>query len=121
LKQYRSPFKTLLESQDVELDSELEQDKLELEASHGDTKAKLSVEEKKLAKKVELLAHGVAKKFGYETVPWYKLTWVVLIIYLSLTILSMFFRPDFVNVRVDRDKLNIFIVYDWMCGSIHDS
>ena len=64
----------MLDSQDADMDSEVEQDKLEIEAREGDTNAKLSVEEKKLAKKVELLAHGVAKKFGYETVPWYSLT-----------------------------------------------
>lgn len=43
LKQYRSPFKVLLENNDIELDSEVEHDKLEIEAREGGTSAKLSV------------------------------------------------------------------------------
>jgi hypothetical protein len=34
----------------------------------------MSVEEKQLSKKVEMFAHGFAKKFGYDTVPWFFLT-----------------------------------------------
>lgn len=78
---------------------------MELEAREGNTQAKLSVEEKKLAKKVELFAHGFAKKFGYETVPWFILTEFVLGIYVILTILSMFFRPDFFNVSINTSNL----------------
>ncbi len=80
------------------MDSEVELDKMEIEARQGNAKAKLSVEEKKLSKKVEFLAHGFAKKLGYETVPWYSVTQFVLAIYVMLTVLSMFFRPDFFNV-----------------------
>jgi hypothetical protein len=36
VKQYRQPFKLLLESNDAEQDSEVEQDKMELEARSGD-------------------------------------------------------------------------------------
>jgi hypothetical protein len=45
-----------------------------LDAREGNTQAKLSVEEKKLSKRVDVLAHGFAKKMGYETVPWFILT-----------------------------------------------
>lgn len=98
LKHYRSPFKAILEGEDMDLDSDVEHDKLEIEARQGDAQAKLSVEEKKLSKKVDLLAHDLAKKMGYESVPWFVLTQAVLAIYSILTILSMFFRPDFFNV-----------------------
>lgn len=74
MKHYRSPFKAILEGDDLEMDSDVEHDKLELEARDGDTNAKFSVEEKKLSKKVDVIAHGFAKKLGYETVPWYLLT-----------------------------------------------
>ena len=89
----------MLESDEVEFDSDVEHDKMEIQAREGDTTAKISVEEKKLSKKVELFAHGFAKKMGYETVPWYLVTQIVLFIYMILTILSMFFRPDFINVN----------------------
>lgn len=52
----------------------MEHDKLELQAREGDTNARISVEEKKLSKKVDVIAHGFAKKMGYETVPWFLLT-----------------------------------------------
>ena len=53
LAHYRGPFKNILDSQTLgELidDSDLEQDKLEIEARQGNTQAKISVEEKKLSK-----------------------------------------------------------------------
>lgn len=86
----------------MELDSDVEHDKLEIEARQGDTQAKISVEEKKLSKRVDAYAHGLAKKMGYEGVPWFTLTQVVLGIYTCLTILSMTFRPDFFNVSLNR-------------------
>lgn len=53
-----------------------------------------------MSKKFDLLAHGVAKKLGYDMVPWFILTQLVLGVYVILTILAMFFRQDFFNVRV---------------------
>lgn len=47
---------------------------MEIEARQGDTTAKISVEEKKLSKKVDLIAHGLAKKMGYDAVPWFLLS-----------------------------------------------
>ncbi len=48
-----------------------------------------------------MIAHGMAKKMGYDTVPWFALTQILLGIYVVMTILSMFFRPDFFNVSID--------------------
>ena len=98
LKQYRSPFKAILEGDDLELDSDVEHDRLELQAREGDTNARIMVEEKKLSKKVDVIAHGFAKRMGYDAVPWFVLTQIVLAVYSILTIFSMFFRPDFFNV-----------------------
>lgn len=70
-----------------------------MQARDGDTNARIQVEEKKLSKRVDVFAHGLAKKIGYDSVPWFALTEVVLGIYSILTIFSMFFRPDFFNVR----------------------
>lgn len=48
------------------------------------------------------MAHGMAKKLGYDAVPWFVLTQIVLGIYTVLTILAMFFRPDFFNVILNK-------------------
>ncbi len=58
----------------------------------------MKVEEKKMAKNLEVYAHGVANKMGFENVPWFQLTQFVLGIYSMLTILVLFFRTDFINV-----------------------
>jgi hypothetical protein len=39
-------------------------------------------------------------KYGYESVPWFQLTWYVLWIYTALTLLTMFLRPDFLNLTI---------------------
>jgi hypothetical protein len=43
------PFKALLESDEMEADTELEKERLAFNASQGDPTAKLSQEEKKLS------------------------------------------------------------------------
>jgi hypothetical protein len=58
----------------MDLDSDVEHDKLEIEARQGDATAKLSVEEKKLSKRVDVFAHDLAKKMGYDSVPWFTVT-----------------------------------------------
>ena len=47
---------------------------MEIDARQGDAKAKLSVEEKKLSKRVDVLAHDLAKRIGYDSVPWFIVT-----------------------------------------------
>ncbi len=42
----------------------------------------------------------MAKRAGYDSVPWFQLTWWVLWVYTLLTVLVMFFRPDFINMTV---------------------
>lgn len=39
-------------------------------------------------------------KYGYDSVPWFALTWWVLWIYTLLTLLVMFLRPDFLNLTI---------------------
>ena len=60
------------------------------------------MKEKEYSKKFELFAHGFAKKLGYDSVPWFKITEIILGIYVVITVLSMFFRPDFVNVSLEK-------------------
>ena len=49
---------------------------------------------------MDQFAHRIANKVGYQTVPWFTITQVVVGIYMILTVFSMFFRPDFFNVRI---------------------
>ena len=56
--------------------------------------------EKVMEAKIDIVANNLAKKYGYESVPWFKLTWWLLWIYTLLTVLVMFFRPDFINMTV---------------------
>jgi len=58
-----------------------------------------------MSKKFELYAHTFAKKMGYDTVPWFFLTQIVLAIYVILTVQVMFFRPDFFNVSFQKITL----------------
>lgn len=46
------------------------------------------------------VATALAQKAGYESVPWFSLTWWVLWIYTILTLFVMFLRPDFLNLTV---------------------
>jgi hypothetical protein len=42
----------------------------------------------------------LAKRAGYDLVPWFQLTWWVLWIYTFLTLFVMFLRPDFLNLTI---------------------
>jgi hypothetical protein len=46
------------------------------------------------------VAETVARKMGYSSVPWFKLTWVLLWMYAGLTNLVLFYRQDFINLTV---------------------
>ena len=93
---YRLPFLDLFEAESVDADSDIAYDKLELDAEGGNYKIKK--QEKEFSKKMDVMAHGMAKRFGAENVPWFKITVVVLWVYLILTLFVLFFRSDFVNV-----------------------
>lgn len=60
----------------------------------------IEVKEKAVEKRLDAVASRFAKKVGYETVPWFQLTWVLLWLYTFLTFFVMFFRPDFVNLTI---------------------
>jgi cell division protein FtsW (lipid II flippase) len=53
-----------------------------------------------MEEKIDIIAVQIAKKYGYDNVPWFKLTWYVLWAYTFLTVLVMFCRPDFINMTV---------------------
>lgn len=60
----------------------------------------VEVKEKEVEKKLDLVASNFAKRVGYETVPWFQLTWGLLWLYTFLTMLVMIYRPDFINMTI---------------------
>lgn len=42
----------------------------------------------------------MAERFGYRSLPWLKVTWILLWAYTVLTCLVMLNRPDFINLTV---------------------
>lgn len=55
-------------------------------------------QEKNMEAKLDKFAQDMAQKRGYNEVPWEKLMRAVLLIYLCLTVLAMFYRPDFLSM-----------------------
>ena len=62
--------------------------------------ASLEVQERIVEEKFDSVANFAAQRMGYDSVPWFRLTWVLLWIYTFLTINVMFFRADFINVSL---------------------
>jgi hypothetical protein len=60
----------------------------------------IEVQEKAVEKKLDAVASRFAKKVGYESVPWFQLTWVLLWLYTFLTFFVLFHRPDFINLTI---------------------
>lgn len=46
------------------------------------------------------MSEGVAKRVGFNSVPWFLLTNIVLYIYMIMTLCVCFYRPDFLNLSV---------------------
>lgn len=61
-------------------------------------------------KKFDIIADHFATNLGYDSIPWFRITIYMLAIYMVLTCLVMFARPDFINVTQIR-FLIILIFY----------
>lgn len=53
-----------------------------------------------MVKTIDNISANIAFKLGFNHVPWFTLTKIVLGIYAALTCLVLFFRADFVNLTV---------------------
>lgn len=62
--------------------------------------AAVEQKERVFEEKFDVVAEKVAQRVGYSSVPWFKLTWVLLWMYTVLTNLVLFFRKDFVNLTI---------------------
>src|SRR4051812_15190123 len=53
-----------------------------------------------MVKSIDNISYNIAHKLGFNYVPWFTLTKIVLGIYTVLTICVLFFRTDFINLTV---------------------
>ena len=51
-------------------------------------------------RQLDTTARNIAKSFGYRSVPWLGLTYVILILQMLLSMLTQFQRKDFVTMTV---------------------
>jgi hypothetical protein len=61
---------------------------------------KIKVQEQQIIQSFDNISHNIAYKLGFNYVPWFTLTKIVLGIYSVLTCLVLFFRTDFLNLTV---------------------
>lgn len=57
-------------------------------------------QEKLIEEKVDVVINKFARRAGYESVPWFTLTWMLLWLYTILTLFVMMSRPDFFNLTI---------------------
>ena len=60
----------------------------------------MRAKEEEYVKTVDIVSNNIAKKLGFDYVPWFTLTKIVLAIYTMLTCCVLFFRTDFINLTV---------------------
>lgn len=61
---------------------------------------KIKVHEQKVIQSIENISANIAYKLGFDHVPWFTLTKIVLGIYAVLTCFVLYFRTDFINLTV---------------------
>ncbi len=105
LKQLESPFGFLdtMKMEAIE-DSDDEEDgaapKTKAEIIFREQEKQYRHKEMELVQNIDNIGMNIASKLGFQNVPWFTLTKILLWIYTVLTIFVMFFRPDFVNLTV---------------------
>lgn len=62
--------------------------------------AKMEVKEKVIEERFDAVTAVFAQRAGYQSVPWFRITWIILWIYTMLTIFVLFHRPDFINMTI---------------------
>jgi hypothetical protein len=60
----------------------------------------LEKSEKLIEEKVDVVINRFARRAGYDSVPWFSLTWGLLWLYTVLTCFVMMNRPDFFNLTI---------------------
>lgn len=60
----------------------------------------MRAQEVQMMRTIDNISSNIAYKLGFNHVPWFTLTKIVLGIYTVLTCGVLFFRPDFVNLTV---------------------
>jgi hypothetical protein len=60
----------------------------------------MEVKERVIEERLDAVTAVFAQRAGYESVPWFRLTWIILWIYTVLTVFVLFHRPDFINLTI---------------------
>lgn len=104
LKQLENPFGFLDTMKDEALETEDDEEdgkpKSQLEAIVKENEKKIQAQEKEFVKTIDNVSANIAFKLGFNYVPWFTLTKIVLGIYTVLTCFVLFFRTDFINLTV---------------------
>ena len=89
-----------MEDDDDEEEDKDRAPKTKVEEMFRENEKKLKVHEQRIIQSVDNIAANVAYKLGFNHVPWFTLTKVVLGIYTVLTCFVLFFRTDFINLTI---------------------
>lgn len=65
--------------------------------------------EQEAAQVFDNVSNNIAKQLGYKEVPWFRCTIILTYLYTVLTILVLFYRPDFYNLSIC--AIALFILY----------
>jgi len=55
------------------------------------------------------ISNNLARKMGYDSIPWFRFTIILTYIYTALTCLVLFYRPDFYNLSIC--TISLYILY----------
>jgi hypothetical protein len=89
-----------LEDDDDEEEDKNGAPKTKVEAILRENEKKLKVHEQRMVQSIDNISANIAYKLGFNHVPWFTLTKVVLGIYTILTCFVLFFRTDFINLTI---------------------
>jgi hypothetical protein len=76
------------------------QPKSKLEEVVKENEKKIKAKEQQYVQTIDNISTNIAFKLGFNYVPWFTLTKIVLGIYTVLTCFVLFFRTDFINLTV---------------------
>lgn len=107
VKQLENPFGFLDTMRDEAIETEAHDDddndgkpKSGIEQMVKESDKKIKQHEAKVIQSIENISSNIAYKLGFDHVPWFTLTKIVLGIYTVMTCFVLFFRTDFINLTV---------------------
>lgn len=100
LQQLENPWGFLDTMKGLAEEDELDEPQNAAEAAVKAQEAAIKDREVQVLRTVDAIGLSVASKAGFDYVPWYTVTKIVLFIYGILTLCVLFVRPDFINLTI---------------------